>query len=93
MKTQDAYEKLGLTGTEDYHAVKRAWRSFVMAEHPDRGGDVEKFLDVKSAYDLLTKRLRHRTCPTCEGSGKVEVTVGWSTTYKRCPTCKGKKEK
>lgn len=38
----------GLSKTSD---VKTAWKKWVMVNHPDKGGDPEKFLQVKVVYD------------------------------------------
>lgn len=38
----------GLSKTAD---VKAAWKKWVMTNHPDKGGDPEKFLQVKVVYD------------------------------------------
>lgn len=38
----------GLSAKAD---VKEAWKKWAMANHPDKGGDTEKFLQVKVVYD------------------------------------------
>lgn len=39
---------LGISQQADIHA---AWREFAKANHPDKGGSVERFVLVKSAYE------------------------------------------
>lgn len=38
----------GLSAKAD---VKEAWKKWVLVNHPDKGGDTEKFLQVKVVYD------------------------------------------
>lgn len=38
----------GLSAKSD---VKEAWKKWVLVNHPDKGGDTEKFLQVKVVYD------------------------------------------
>ena len=38
----------GLGSNSDIH---KAWKKFCMENHPDKGGDPEKFLEVKVCYD------------------------------------------
>lgn len=54
MKSSDA-EILGWDGVEDLH---EAYRRAAKRTHPDRGGSVERFNEVKEAYDRLRKRQR-----------------------------------
>ena len=42
----------GLGSKSDVHA---AWRTFAMKNHPDKGGDPEKFLEVKVCYEEWCK--------------------------------------
>lgn len=48
-------ELLGLSGTPDGMAIKAAYRKMSMIHHPDKGGDQEKFVRVKEAYERLLK--------------------------------------
>ena len=40
--------------------VKAAFRRKALEHHPDRGGDPERFIAVKRAYDSLVRRLARR---------------------------------
>lgn len=33
--------------------IKKAYRKIALKEHPDKGGDPEKFKDVTNAYETL----------------------------------------
>lgn len=52
----------GLGSKSDIHA---AWRKFCMTNHPDKGGDPQKFLEVKVCYDEWCKL--HNNNKTKEG--------------------------
>ena len=49
----DHYERLGLTREADPRAVARAFRRAARDEHPDRGGDAERFRALEEAYRVL----------------------------------------
>ena len=50
------YEILGISETSTLLEVKRAYKRLAQKHHPDKGGDAEKFKQIKSAYDLIIKR-------------------------------------
>ena len=41
--------------------VRRAYRSLVRREHPDKGGDAAKFQDIQCAYDNLMRKVSFAT--------------------------------
>lgn len=49
----DHYERLGLAREADARDVARAFRRAARDEHPDRGGDVERFRAIEEAYRVL----------------------------------------
>ncbi|KAJ0408672.1 hypothetical protein ATCC90586_007698 [Pythium insidiosum] len=49
----DLYEVLGLEPGSDAKDVARAYKKKSLKHHPDRGGDVQKFLELKHARDVL----------------------------------------
>jgi preprotein translocase subunit Sec63 len=34
--------------------IRRAYRNLVTREHPDKGGDADKFKAIQKAYDVLS---------------------------------------
>jgi curved DNA-binding protein CbpA len=48
------YEVLGLTPDADESEVKKAYRKAAQSNHPDRGGDSERFHQIQLAYDVLS---------------------------------------
>jgi hypothetical protein len=54
MNTSGAAKTLGINYPNFGSAqVKEAYRKMAMDHHPDRGGDHDKFLEIKAAYDYL----------------------------------------
>lgn len=49
----DHYERLGLAREADARDVAKAFRRAARDEHPDRGGDVERFRAIEEAYRVL----------------------------------------
>jgi len=44
---------LGVSKTATQDEIKKAFRKIALKEHPDKGGDPEKFKAAQSAYDVL----------------------------------------
>lgn len=47
------YEDLGISENATQNEIKKAYRRLVMKHHPDRGGDSEKFVIAREAYEYL----------------------------------------
>ncbi|MFT5457305.1 MAG: curved DNA-binding protein CbpA [Myxococcota bacterium] len=58
MADLDPYATLGLPTDADETAVKAAWRTMARRHHPDRGGNVAAFTEVRAAWELLSDPLR-----------------------------------
>lgn len=50
----DHYQTLGVNRNATPEEIKKAYRSLAMKHHPDRGGDVNKFKEIQTAYDTLS---------------------------------------
>lgn len=48
------YDILGLSENASENDIKKAYRKIAMKEHPDKGGDPEKFKKVNEAYTVLS---------------------------------------
>lgn len=48
------YETLGVAPEATADAIKKAYRSLVQKQHPDKGGDPEKFRAIQKAYETLS---------------------------------------
>lgn len=45
---------LGVSKTASDDEIKKAYRKIALKEHPDKGGDPEKFKAAQAAYDILS---------------------------------------
>lgn len=48
------YELLGVKKNATNDELKKAYRKKALKEHPDKGGDPEKFKDISKAYETLS---------------------------------------
>jgi len=48
------YDALGLTSSSSPADIKKAYRKMALQEHPDKGGDPEKFKKINEAYAVLS---------------------------------------
>jgi len=48
------YERLGLSNGADSQEVRRAYLKLSKTEHPDKGGDAERFKSIQQAYEVLS---------------------------------------
>jgi molecular chaperone DnaJ len=55
MAKRDYYELLGVPKDASDDDIKKAYRKLAMEHHPDRGGEEEKFKEVKEAYEILSE--------------------------------------
>ena len=51
---KEYYELLGVSKTVDAAELKKKYRKLAMKNHPDKGGDAEKFQRINQAYDVLS---------------------------------------
>jgi DnaJ-class molecular chaperone len=70
MTIEEAYEILGIS-SDPKETIKKAYLKMSKENHPDRGGDPEKFLMIHEAYKLLTE-LQEDQAPK---EDKIEVHV------------------
>jgi hypothetical protein len=50
-----AYKVLGLTPSATESEIKKAHRKLALKNHPDKGGDADKFREIQEAYETLQK--------------------------------------
>lgn len=48
------YKILEVDKDADDGAIKKAYRKMALKNHPDKGGDIEKFKEISAAYEVLT---------------------------------------
>ena len=47
------YELIGVKVNANDQEIKKAYRKKALKEHPDKGGDIEKFKEITKAYETL----------------------------------------
>ena len=52
--TQEYYDILGVAKDATPAQIKKAYRKLAIKNHPDKGGDPEKFKKISVAYDTLS---------------------------------------
>lgn len=52
--TNKFYELLGVDKKATTEEIRKAFRKKALKEHPDKGGDPEKFKEVTGAYEVLS---------------------------------------
>ncbi len=52
--------------------IRRAYRNLITKEHPDKGGDADKFAAIQRAYDVLSSEPKRKQYDT---TGRAERTV------------------
>jgi DnaJ-class molecular chaperone len=90
-KIKDALTTLVLPSDATLADVKSAYRSAAMVAHPDRGGDPAHFDKLTKARDVLAAHLEmvEKTCPACQGSGRMTVKAFGGNVGLNCKQCKG----
>ena len=56
MSDKDPYSVLGVNRGSNDDDIKKAFRKQALKEHPDKGGDPEKFKELQSAYEILSDK-------------------------------------
>mmetsp|Transcript_60867 Transcript_60867/g.170190 ORF Transcript_60867/g.170190 Transcript_60867/m.170190 type:complete len:430 (+) Transcript_60867:16-1305(+) len=55
------YEVLGVSKDADEGEIRKAYRKLALKNHPDKGGDPEKFKEISAAYDILSDEEKRST--------------------------------
>jgi curved DNA-binding protein CbpA len=69
-------------------SLKKQYRKMVLRHHPDKGGNNDKFLRIKEAYDIVKKYLRDRSISQYSGqfifvdNQNYSTTANFSWTYR-----------
>lgn len=50
------YNILGVEKTADLNTIRKAYHKLARTNHPDRGGDKEKFQEIQGAYEVLSDK-------------------------------------
>lgn len=89
---KDPFALLGIPDTASPEMVKAAYQRQLFKVHPDHGGSVEAFRELRAAYLAAAQYASSpKPCTTCEGQGTSIVIKGFHQAQVTCPACKGAK--
>ena len=77
-------EILGVPEDATSEDARAAYKRLAQQHHPDKGGDVAKFQQLRAALKAFE---RSRPCPLCKNTGLVKHRVGLGVTTEKCPRC------
>lgn len=93
MKIEQARVILGIDESATSDEIKLRWRKLCMVHHPDRGGNLCDFNEIREAYKIAhAEALLPKKCRACDGKGKVTRGRGFAYVEVACPTCSGSGE-
>jgi len=55
------YEVLGVAKDADENEIRKAYKKLALRNHPDKGGDVEKFKEISAAAEILCDAEKRKT--------------------------------
>jgi DnaJ-class molecular chaperone len=85
-----AFAALGLTPGASPAQVRTAYVAAGKACHPDVGGTVAAFVELRDAYAAALAYALAEPCVNCDGRGGAQViTRSWSTVRVQCAVCVG----
>ena len=74
----DYYKTLGVSKNATADEIKKAYRKMARENHPDAGGDEEKFKDINEAYEVLSDEKKRELYDRYGTADQNRVPYGWS---------------
>lgn len=85
---------LSLPETASPDEVTARWRVLASEHHPDNGGDADRFIECRRAYEQAhALSSEPKPCDNCGGAGKIIVTRGFNQVKLPCNACDGTGQK
>ena len=81
MSVAEAKATLGLFGTPSPEEISKAYKQMALKHHPDRGGDLDKMVEVNIARDVLLPppdRKLDKPAPKTQNNPYQPPSSGWS---------------
>jgi len=72
----DYYQTLGVAENADQETIKQAYKKLAMKNHPDRGGDTQKFQSISQAYDTLSDPQKKQRYDAERNGQHVHINMG-----------------
>lgn len=77
MATPDYYKTLGVSRNASADEIKKAYRKLARKEHPDAGGDEEKFKQINEAYEVLGDEKKRKLYDQYGTGDANKIPHGW----------------
>lgn len=73
----DYYKTLGVSKNATAEEIKKAYRKMARENHPDAGGDEEKFKDINEAYEVLSDEKKRQLYDRYGTADQNQVPFNW----------------
>lgn len=73
----DYYKTLGVSKNATADEIKKAYRQAARENHPDAGGDEEKFKDINEAYEVLSDEKKRKIYDQYGTADQSQIPFNW----------------